>query len=78
MLSAFCEPPCCKTQPRCADALSLLPCSSIAIAVSLDGKPVKGLCPGETYDFTVNFPAPRAALVTVSQGTIPQSNVPRW
>jgi hypothetical protein len=53
-------------------------CSSIAIAVTLDGKPVKGLCPGEKYDFSVNFPAPRAALVTVSQGTIPQSNVARW
>ncbi|WIA34838.1 hypothetical protein OEZ86_013136 [Tetradesmus obliquus] len=50
---------------------------AIAIAVTLDGKPVTGLCPGETYEFTVQFPAPRAALVTVSQGTIPQSNVPR-
>ncbi|WIA14655.1 hypothetical protein OEZ85_003157 [Tetradesmus obliquus] len=50
---------------------------SIAIAVTLDGKPVTGLCPGETYDFRVQFPAPRAALVTVSQGTISQSNVPR-
>ncbi|KAF6260840.1 hypothetical protein COO60DRAFT_838197 [Scenedesmus sp. NREL 46B-D3] len=50
---------------------------SIGIAVTLDGQPVQGLCPGETYGFSVHFPAPRAALVTVSQGTIPESNVPR-
>lgn len=51
---------------------------TISMAVTLKGRPATGLCPGETYDITVTFPQPRAALVTVSQGTILQSDVPRW
>ena len=50
----------------------------VAIAITKNGKPVKGLCPGDSYDVSIAFPQPRAALVTVSQGTLAESNVPRW
>lgn len=56
-------------------------CRLTSITVSsFNGNPATGLCPGEDYAVEVLFggDAARSALVTVSQGTFEESNVPRW
>jgi hypothetical protein len=44
-----------------------------------DDQPLKDVCPGESYTLTVGFGSqPRAALVTVSGGTLEGANVAGW
>lgn len=44
-----------------------------------DGQALKDVCPGESYTLTVGFGGqPRAALMTVSGGTLKDGNVAGW
>lgn len=54
-------------------------CRDITVKASQHGQFLKEVCPGETYTLTVSFgEQERAALVTVSGGTLQEANVAGW
>jgi hypothetical protein len=51
----------------------------ITVRATLNGQAYKEVCPGETYSLAVSFGGQeRAALVTVSGGTLKEANVAGW
>jgi hypothetical protein len=54
--------------------------SNIVVAArQQEGPPLKEVCPGESYALSVSFGGEeRAALVTVSGGTLKEANVAGW
>jgi len=52
---------------------------NITVLVTKRGQPYKEVCPGENYTLSVTFgKEARAALVTVSGGTLRSANVGSW